>query len=234
MRLLGLLMSLVFVINASSQKFPRMCEDQSLLERAQTMQLSLSEARQAFEHTLAHSQDPRQIAIHTRALFLTVLMLRNDLVSRYHQRADAPVSPPISESESRRLLQFIQELMTLEATLLALEETALREAAKQYPQLEKDRVVTQWLQYNQNMRKRLMTRSSRTGLSVREFPRVRWEARQQMTERVIRALQGCEYTPAQLTEKGELIHEEIVRLPQGLERFTVHPLPWRKEEGDHI
>ncbi len=233
MRLLGLLMSLVFLSNASSQQFPRLCEDQSLLERAQTMQLSLSEARQAFEHTLVHSQDPRQIAVHTRVLFLAVLMLRNDLASRYHQRSDAPVSPPISESESRHLLQFIQELMTVEATLLALEETALREAAKQYPQLEKDRKVTQWLQHNQNMRKRLMTKSSRTGLSVREFPRVRWEDRQRIAERVIRTLQECEYKPAQLTEKGELVREEIVKLPQGLERFALHPLPWRKEEGDH-
>ncbi|MFN4032780.1 MAG: hypothetical protein ACK4ME_04050 [Fimbriimonadales bacterium] len=231
MRLLSLLMSLVFVLNASSQKFPRLCEDQSLLERAQTMQLFLSEARQAFEHTLAHSQDPRQIALHSRVLFLSVLMLRNDLASRYHQRADAPVSPPISESESRHLLRFIQELMNLEAALLALEETALRETAKQYPQLEKDRAVAQWLQHNQNMRRRLMTQSSRTGLSIRAFPRVRWEARQRIIEHVARTLQGCEYKPAQLTEKGELVHEEIIKLPQGLERFALHPLPWRKEEG---
>ncbi|MCS7299956.1 MAG: hypothetical protein NZ556_00160 [Fimbriimonadales bacterium] len=235
MKVLSLLMCLTLFLPTSAldQKFPSLGVDASLLERTQEMQVSLTEARRAFERTLAESLDPRQVVIHTRVLYIAVLAFRNDLAFRYAQRADAPVSPPISDAEAERLLQFIQELMKLEATLLALEESALQEVAKQYPALEKNGALAQWRQYNRNMRKRLAERSVRTGLSVKQFPRIRWSERLRVAEQSQRLLQECEYVPASYNENNELLRAAEVKLPRGLERFGKASLPWSKEETAH-
>lgn len=233
MRILSILMSFALFMptGIAGQKFPSLEVDHSLLERAQAMKVSLTEARQAFERAITESSDPRSTVIHTRAFFLVVLMFRNNLASRYHQRADAPVSPPISAAEAQRLRNFIQDLMALEATLLALEETALRQVAKQYPALENNGALAQWHRHNQNMRQRLAERSIRTGLSVKQFPHIRWEDRRRVVEQAQRVLQQCEYVPATFSENGDLLQAEVIKLPQELKRFATAPLPWSKEEN---
>lgn len=234
MKIASLLMTTLFVLASTfAQRFPSLGADHSLLERAQEFQVSLTESLQAFERTLTQSQDPRQIVVHTRVFFMTVLALRNNLANRYAQRADAPLSPPISDAEAQRLLQFIQELMNLEATLLALEESALQEVAKQYPVLKQNGAIAQWRKHNQNMRQRLAERSIRTGLSVKQFPRIRWDERRRVLELAQRLLKECEYVPASYNENGEPLKAEVLKLPRGLERFAEAPLPWSKEETAH-
>lgn len=213
-----------------AQRFPSLGIDQSLLERAQQLEIGLTEAQQAFERACEQPQDPRQVVVHTRVFLIAVLALRNNLASRYDQRANAPVSPPISEAESQKLLQFIRDLMNLEAQLLGVEESALQEIAKRYPSLKKSGAIAKWLQMNQAVRERLRTPSVRTGLAIEQFPRVRWGDCRRVAEHARNILQGCEYVPARVNEHGEVVKPEVLKLPSELERFAKTPLPWRKED----
>lgn len=219
------------VLYTWSQNFPSLGVDHSLLERAQNLEVRLTEALESFEKTLSRSNDAREIAVSTRVLLITVMAFRGNLASRYDQRAYAPVSPPITAEESQKLLRLIKDLMELEALLLELEASALREVEKQYPELRQSSALTQWRVMNQKPRDLLQRRSVRTGLSVKAFPPVRWEERTVVLERAKRALEGCEYMPGVFNERKHVMEKPTeVRLPDALKRFAEHPLPWKREE----
>lgn len=201
--------------------------DDSLVKRAVVCDsdLSLQQALETLSQRIATSS-PRQVAVDCRTVGILLTHLRVDLSLRYANRDTSKLKPPMSQREAELLKETIQQLLDVQALLLGLEETAIREALKSPPSPDIEKALRAWLKRVDTIKELLSTPSKMTRLSVSDFPKPAWTERVDIVRKISNQLKPFDYSPFLIDKNEKVLKPAKVRVAPPLQRLVEVPLPW--------